>query len=109
MKQISLTISFLTLSIALSLSVQAQNYKTKTTLPGAQKATDISKVRIDPSQNPALENVIIVYKTHFDIGYSETIQQVLHDYRTSMADRVLEAVEINRNQPKDKGITPLAR
>ena len=40
-----------------------------------------------------LENVIIVYKTHFDIGYSSTVHDVVHEYRTEMADRVLEAIE----------------
>ena len=55
-----------------------------------------------PIKKPGVENVIIVYKTHFDIGYSETVQQVLHDYRTSMADRVLEAIDKNSSQPKDK-------
>ena len=55
-----------------------------------------------PSKAQNVERVIIVYKTHFDIGYSETVQQVLHDYRTSMADRVLEAIDINSSQPKEK-------
>ncbi len=56
----------------------------------------------NPIKTPGVENVIIVYKTHFDIGYSETVQQVVHDYRTSMADRVLEAIDKNSSQPKDK-------
>ena len=55
-----------------------------------------------PAKKSTVENVIIVYKTHFDIGYSETVQQVVHDYRTSMADRVLEAIDKNSSQPKDK-------
>jgi len=50
----------------------------------------------------ALENVIIVYKTHFDIGYSSTVHDVVHEYRTEMADRVLEAIEKNGRQPKEK-------
>jgi len=55
-----------------------------------------------PEKKSGVENVIIVYKTHFDIGYSELVQQVVHDYRTSMCDRVLEAIQENNNQPKDK-------
>ncbi len=102
MKQILKTISLLTFCLTIVLSSQAQNYKTKTTLPGNKPATENLKTKIKPPQSTAVENVIIVYKTHFDIGYSETIQQVIHDYRTSMADRVLEAIDINSSQPKDK-------
>jgi hypothetical protein len=53
-------------------------------------------------QKPALTNVIIVYKTHFDIGYSSTVHDVVHEYRTEMVDRVLEAIEKNSTQPKEK-------
>ncbi len=84
------------------LSAKAQNYDTKTTLPDANSPVDINRTTKISSQKPTVENVIIVYKTHFDIGYSETVQQVLHDYRTSMVDRVLEAIDINSSQPKDK-------
>jgi hypothetical protein len=49
----------------------------------------------------ALENVIIVYKTHFDIGYSSTVHDVVHEYRTEMVDRVLEAIGKNSHQPKE--------
>ena len=49
-----------------------------------------------------LQNVIIVYKTHFDIGYTTMAREVVHAYRTEMADRVLEAIEKNRNQPKER-------
>jgi len=46
--------------------------------------------------------VTIVYKTHFDIGYSASVQDVVHEYRTEMADRVLEAIERDRRQPPDR-------
>ena len=55
-----------------------------------------------PPDKGRLENVIIVYKTHFDIGYSSTVHDVVHEYRTEMADRVLEAIEKNSRQPKEK-------
>ncbi|MBX7258144.1 MAG: hypothetical protein K1Y02_17415, partial [Candidatus Hydrogenedentes bacterium] len=48
------------------------------------------------------ETVIIVYKTHFDIGYTAMAQDVVHEYRTEMADRVLDAIEQNAQQPKDQ-------
>ncbi len=79
-----------------------QNYDQKSTLPGTRPVTGKQGDKESRSGNTGVENVIIVYKTHFDIGYSETVQQVLHDYRTSMADKVLDAIDKNSNQPKDK-------
>jgi hypothetical protein len=51
---------------------------------------------------PALRDVVIVYKTHFDIGYTQLARDVCHQYRTEMADKVLEAIDRNANQPKDR-------
>ncbi|MCX6225620.1 MAG: hypothetical protein NTV01_12865 [Bacteroidia bacterium] len=53
------------------------------------------------AKKSAVENVIIVYKTHFDIGYSSTVHDVVHEYRTEMVDRVLEAIDKNSHQPKE--------
>jgi len=54
------------------------------------------------AQKPALETVIIVYKTHFDIGYTASAKEVVHDYQTEMTDRLLDAIEENKKQPRDK-------
>ena len=66
----------------------AENGATPQTAPGASK-------------QPGLETVVIVYKTHFDIGYTSSAKEVVHDYRTEMTDRLLDAIEHNRQQPKD--------
>ncbi len=50
----------------------------------------------------ALKTVVIVYKTHFDIGYTARARDVVHEYRTEMADRVLDAIEVNIRQPRDQ-------
>jgi alpha-mannosidase len=84
------------------LSSWAQDYNSKSTLPKADKTTTGQKVKNELKTNSGIENVIIIYKTHFDIGYSERVQQVIHDYRTSMVDLVLNAIGKNSNQPKDK-------
>ncbi|MCU7552614.1 hypothetical protein OCK74_26075 [Chitinophagaceae bacterium LB-8] len=90
----------LTVSLFCIKFLSAQNYDPANTLPGnGPLATDVSNKKGAPTN---LQQVVIVYKTHFDIGYSETVQQVLHDYRTSMADLVIDAIEKNKNQPKDK-------
>jgi len=55
-----------------------------------------------PAKAAGLETVIIVYKTHFDIGYTTLAREVIHEYRTDMVDRVLDAIRTNRQRPKDE-------
>ncbi len=52
-----------------------------------------------PGSSVNVEKVIIVYKTHFDIGYSALARDAIHGYRTEMMDEALSAVEYNRNRP----------
>jgi alpha-mannosidase len=101
MKNIILKSFLITASVFLSNSSEAQNYNSESTLTGDKSKKEKHQVKV-PVKKPGVENVIIVYKTHFDIGYSETVQQVVHDYRTSMADRVLEAIDKNIAQPEDR-------
>ena len=54
------------------------------------------------SAKTPLEQVIIVYKTHFDIGYSALARDVVHQYRTAMVDRVLDAIERDKDDPKEQ-------
>lgn len=49
-----------------------------------------------------VQEVIIVYKTHFDIGYTARAREVIQEYRTLMADRVVEVIDKYRNEPKEK-------
>jgi alpha-mannosidase len=98
MKKMAGSVALLFLFLVFGYSAKAQNYNTKSTLPGVK--TTVGKQ--GGKKVTGVENVIIVYKTHFDIGYSETVQQVLHDYRTSMADKVLDAIDKNSSQPKDR-------
>ena len=46
-----------------------------------------------------LEEVILVYKSHFDIGYTHLASETIHNYRTSTIDRRLAVVEKNKNLP----------
>lgn len=101
MRQINRTIVF-ALCFMFVISSKAQNYNTKSTLPDAKTTADLRADKKNKVKKTRVENVIIVYKTHFDIGYSETVPQVLHDYRTSMCDKVLDAIDKNSSQPKDK-------
>lgn len=51
---------------------------------------------------PALKEIIIVYKTHFDIGYSDLARNVVHKYRTEMLDHTLNNIEKNSKRPKEE-------
>jgi len=50
----------------------------------------------------AVEQVIIVFKTHFDIGYTDMASNVVQRYRTTMIDDALRVVEQNRSLPPDQ-------
>lgn len=94
------SIVLLAFSLVSFLVTNAQNYDGKSTLTDVKQTNEKEKKK--NSKKPTVKNVIIVYKTHFDIGYSELVQQVVHDYRTSMADQVLKAIDVNSSQPKEK-------
>ncbi len=46
-----------------------------------------------------LEQVILVFKTHFDIGYTDLASNVIERYRTTMIDQALEVCDRNRDLP----------
>ena len=59
-------------------------------------------VRADRSRRPAsaeVREVIVVFKTHFDIGYTDMAGNVVQRYRTTMIDQALEVVDQNRDLP----------
>jgi hypothetical protein len=51
---------------------------------------------------PRLEEVIVVSKTHFDIGYTDLASRVVDRYRTTMADQALKLVDESRDLPPDQ-------
>ena len=51
---------------------------------------------------PKLEEVVVVSKTHFDIGYTDLASRVVDRYRTSMADKALKLVDQSRGLPPDR-------
>jgi alpha-mannosidase len=54
---------------------------------------------VKPSQ---VEHVWVVFKTHLDIGYTDTIEQVLKKYRVTMMDGALKVVEASRALPPEQ-------
>lgn len=51
---------------------------------------------------PHIEQVIVVFKTHFDIGYTDMAYQVVHRYRTDFIDRALKVVDQSRDLPTEQ-------
>ena len=46
-----------------------------------------------------VEEIIIVYKSHFDIGYTHLASETIHNYRTRMIDSALRVVDENKGLP----------
>lgn len=78
----------------------AADYDPNSTVPGGANRTAAETALNVPKAG--VREVIIVYKTHFDIGYTTRASEVIHEYRTEMADRLLTAIERNKDQPKDR-------
>jgi alpha-mannosidase len=49
-----------------------------------------------------IEHVIVTYKTHFDIGFTDLASTVIHRYRTEFVDRCLEILDKSRELPPDQ-------
>ena len=49
-----------------------------------------------------VKEIIVVCKTHFDIGYSDRVEDVLTFYRTTMIDRALDLIDRSQELPKEE-------
>jgi len=49
-----------------------------------------------------VREVIVTFKTHFDIGYTDLASNVVQRYRTTMIDQALKVVEQNRSLPPEQ-------
>ena len=79
--------------------------------PGGTTLRPVAQSTIDTARQqarrrnqpwPNLERVVVVFKTHFDIGYTEMAKEVVARYRTSMIDQALEVVDQNRGLPSEQ-------
>ena len=43
----------------------------------------------------------LVFKSHFDIGYSALARDVVHEYRTSMIDKAMDVIDQNADKMKE--------
>jgi uncharacterized protein (DUF427 family) len=54
-----------------------------------------------PAAAPQVEQVIVVFKTHFDIGYTQLAREVVERYRTSMIDKALAVCDASQTLPPE--------
>jgi len=47
---------------------------------------------------PGVREIILVFKTHFDIGFTDLVANVVKKYRTKMIDAALDVIAENRDQ-----------
>ena len=84
MKILKLSVAFLSLLFLPSgqLYAQADNYE-------KHKNDDVSQI-----SNREM-TFYLVFKSHFDIGYSALARDVVHEYRTSMIDKAMDVMDKN--------------
>ncbi len=51
---------------------------------------------------PKLRQVIVAFKTHFDIGYTEMAREVVEKYRAAMIDKALAVCDQSRALPREQ-------
>ena len=54
------------------------------------------------AETPPIDEVVLVFKTHFDIGYTKLASEVIEHYRTTMIDNALTVVDASKDMPEDK-------
>lgn len=52
--------------------------------------------------NPKVEEIIVICKTHFDIGYTHRVNEIVRYYQTDMIDRAFKLMETSKDLPKEQ-------
>ena len=52
--------------------------------------------------NPNVREIIFVFKTHFDNGYTDMAESVINKYSTTMMEQALATLEKSRSLPREK-------
>ncbi len=65
----------------------------------ALRAADAAAGQGGAPSTPGVLEVVIVFKTHFDIGYTDMASNIVERYRTTMIDQALKVVDQNRDLP----------
>ena len=68
----------------------------------ALASASAAEVATGTAQVKPVDHVWVVFKTHLDIGYTDTIAEVLKRYRVNMMDSALKVVEASRSLPPEQ-------
>jgi len=52
--------------------------------------------------NPRVQEIVVVFKTHFDIGYTDLATNVLTRYRTTFVDGAMKVIDQSQSLPPDQ-------
>ncbi len=52
-----------------------------------------------------VQEIVVVFKTHFDIGYTDLVTNILTRYRTQFVDQALDVVAHSRSLPAEQQFT----
>ena len=52
-----------------------------------------------------VEEIIVVCKTHFDIGYTHRVSEIVDYYRTEMIDKALDNMDQSKDMPQEQQFT----
>jgi hypothetical protein len=52
--------------------------------------------------NTVVKEIIVVFKTHFDIGYTHRVKDIVQYYRTEMIDRALKTMDASQSLPSEE-------
>lgn len=52
--------------------------------------------------NTKVREVIVICKTHFDIGYTHRVNDVVNYYQTEMIDRAFKVMDASGDLPKEQ-------
>jgi hypothetical protein len=79
-------------------------FTTLTTITTGRAAADGTKSNLSQAaqKRPPINEIVVCFKTHFDIGYTDLVPNVLKRYRTSFTDGALKLIDDSRGLPPDQ-------
>lgn len=74
----------------------------KTVLTGLTAVIMLPNSLFTAEQKSNVAEIILVYKSHFDIGYTHLASETIYNYRTRTIEAALDVVDKNKNLPVDQ-------
>lgn len=69
-------------------------------IAGPRVSAQIAAVELSKGEAADVDNIVIVFKMHFDIGYTDWAEAILQKYSGSMMEQVSESVKATRELPR---------